>query len=104
MRHEHARAPGLSVAADLLRLQRAATSVSSTCTGEPERAGGRGPQRPSCSASNKRIFQELVISVDHLGLKKLITVAERADGSGYGLVCGQGRLEGSCRGGTTKVR
>ena len=42
---------------------------------------------------NKRIFQELVTSITHLGLKKPITVAERHDGSGYDLVCGQGRLE-----------
>ena len=44
-------------------------------------------------ARNKRIFQELVTSIAHLGLKKPITVAERPDGSGYDLVCGQGRLE-----------
>jgi ParB family transcriptional regulator, chromosome partitioning protein len=42
---------------------------------------------------NKRIFQELVTSISHLGLKKPITVAARPDGSGYDLVCGQGRLE-----------
>jgi ParB family chromosome partitioning protein len=42
---------------------------------------------------NKRIFQELVTSIAHLGLKKPITVAERPDNSGYDLVCGQGRLE-----------
>ena len=42
---------------------------------------------------NKRIFQELVTSIAHLGLKKPITVAARHDGSGYDLVCGQGRLE-----------
>ena len=42
---------------------------------------------------NKRIFQELVTSVAHLGLKKPITVSLRADGIGYDLVCGQGRLE-----------
>ncbi|MGE0705460.1 MAG: plasmid partitioning protein RepB C-terminal domain-containing protein [Pirellulaceae bacterium] len=42
---------------------------------------------------NKRIFQELVISIKNLGLKKPITVAERADSTGYDLVCGQGRLE-----------
>lgn len=42
---------------------------------------------------NKRIFQELVTSIAHLGLKKPITVAERPDESGYDLVCGQGRLE-----------
>jgi ParB family chromosome partitioning protein len=42
---------------------------------------------------NKKIFQELVTSIAHLGLKKPITVAARHDGSGYDLVCGQGRLE-----------
>jgi len=42
---------------------------------------------------NKRIFNELVTSIAHLGLKKPITVAARHDGSGYDLVCGQGRLE-----------
>ena len=42
---------------------------------------------------NKRVFQELVTSIAHLGLKKPITVAARLDGSGYDLVCGQGRLE-----------
>jgi ParB family transcriptional regulator, chromosome partitioning protein len=43
-------------------------------------------------ARNRRVFQELVTSIKHLGLKKPITVAERTDG-GYDLVCGQGRLE-----------
>ena len=42
---------------------------------------------------NKKIFNELVTSIAHLGLKKPITVSARADGSGYDLVCGQGRLE-----------
>ena len=42
---------------------------------------------------NKKIFQELVTSIAHLGLKKPITVAARHDGTGYDLVCGQGRLE-----------
>jgi ParB family chromosome partitioning protein len=42
---------------------------------------------------NKRVFQELVTSIKNLGLKKPITVAERPDGTGYDLVCGQGRLE-----------
>src|SRR3954469_13299872 len=42
---------------------------------------------------NKKIFQELVTSIAHLGLKKPITVAARQDGSGYDLVCGQGRHE-----------
>jgi ParB family transcriptional regulator, chromosome partitioning protein len=34
---------------------------------------------------SKRIFAELVISIAPLGLKKPITVSERADGSGYDL-------------------
>ena len=42
---------------------------------------------------NKRVFQELVTSIANLGLKKPITVSRRADGSGYDLICGQGRLE-----------
>lgn len=42
---------------------------------------------------NKRVFSELVSSIANLGLKKPITVSRRADGSGYDLVCGQGRLE-----------
>lgn len=44
-------------------------------------------------ARNKRVFNELVTSIAHLGLKKPITVSLRSDGSGYDLVCGQGRLE-----------
>jgi ParB family chromosome partitioning protein len=42
---------------------------------------------------NKKIFNELVTSIAHLGLKKPITVSARPDQSGYDLVCGQGRLE-----------
>jgi len=42
---------------------------------------------------NQRVFHELVTSIAHLGLKKPITVARRQNGSGYDLVCGQGRLE-----------
>ena len=42
---------------------------------------------------NKRIFQELVNSIAHLGLKKPITVSQRPGKSRYDLVCGQGRLE-----------
>src|SRR6476620_2017519 len=52
---------------------------------------------------NRRIFQELVTSIAHLGLKKPITVAERPDGSGYDLVCGQGRLEAFVSLGETEV-
>ena len=42
---------------------------------------------------NRRIFNELVASIQRLGLKKPITVAQRPGTSGYDLVCGQGRLE-----------
>src|SRR4051812_25915038 len=42
---------------------------------------------------NQRVFAELVTSIAHLGLKKPITVTHRQSGSGYDLVCGQGRLE-----------
>ena len=52
---------------------------------------------------NKRIFNELVTSIAHLGLKKPITVAERSDGSGYDLVCGQGRLEAFMALGQTEI-
>ena len=52
---------------------------------------------------NKRIFQELVTSIANLGLKKPITVAERPDGSGYDLVCGQGRLEAFVSLGETEI-
>ena len=42
---------------------------------------------------NKRVFQELVTSISHLGLKKPITVSQRRGKAEYDLVCGQGRLE-----------
>lgn len=42
---------------------------------------------------NKRVFQELVTSIAHLGLKKPITVSKRPGRPRYDLVCGQGRLE-----------
>ena len=44
---------------------------------------------------NQKVFQELIESIRVLGLKKPITVAERAaeDGQRYVLVCGQGRME-----------
>lgn len=42
---------------------------------------------------NKQLFADLVKSIANLGLKKPITVSPRTDGSGYLLVCGQGRLE-----------
>ena len=44
-------------------------------------------------ARNKKVFGEIVDSIARLGLKKPITVAGRQDGSGFDLVCGQGRLE-----------
>ncbi|WP_421935599.1 plasmid partitioning protein RepB C-terminal domain-containing protein [Phenylobacterium sp.] len=43
-------------------------------------------------ARNRRVFEELVTSIAHLGLKKPITVSRQPSG-GYNLVCGQGRLE-----------
>ena len=52
---------------------------------------------------NKKIFNELVTSIAHLGLKKPITVSERADRSGYDLVCGQGRLEAFTALGQTEI-
>jgi ParB family chromosome partitioning protein len=42
---------------------------------------------------NKRVFQELVTSIAHLGLKKPITVSQRPGRARYDLACGQGRLE-----------
>src|SRR5580658_10643542 len=42
---------------------------------------------------NRRVFQELVTSIAHLGLKKPITVSQRPGKHRYDLVCGQGRLE-----------
>lgn len=42
---------------------------------------------------NKRVFQELVTSIERLGLKKPITVSQRPGRPRYDLVCGQGRLE-----------
>lgn len=52
---------------------------------------------------NKKIFNELVTSIAHLGLKKPITVSARPDGSGYDLVCGQGRLEAFTALGQTEI-
>jgi ParB family chromosome partitioning protein len=54
-------------------------------------------------ARNKRIFQELVNSIAHLGLKKPITVAQRGKGGRYDLVCGQGRLEAFVALGQTEI-
>jgi ParB family chromosome partitioning protein len=44
-------------------------------------------------ARNRRVFNELVTSIQRLGLKKPITVAQRVGQTTYDLVCGQGRLE-----------
>jgi ParB family chromosome partitioning protein len=52
---------------------------------------------------NKKIFNELVTSIAHLGLKKPITVSARPDQSGYDLVCGQGRLEAFMALGQTEI-
>jgi ParB family transcriptional regulator, chromosome partitioning protein len=41
---------------------------------------------------NKRVFVAIVSNIDHVGLKRPITVTPAADGK-YDLVCGQGRLE-----------
>jgi ParB family chromosome partitioning protein len=44
---------------------------------------------------NQRSFKEIVDNIAHVGLKKPITVTQRAEADGfyYDLVCGQGRLE-----------
>ena len=47
-------------------------------------------------ARNKRRFKELVASVDHLGLKRPITVNAQDGTNEYQLVCGEGRIE-ACR-------
>jgi ParB family chromosome partitioning protein len=52
---------------------------------------------------NKKIFNELVTSIAHLGLKKPITVSARPGRSGYDLVCGQGRLEAFVALGQTEI-
>src|SRR5436309_4823569 len=52
---------------------------------------------------NKKIFNELVTSIEHLGLKRPITVSARPDQSGYDLVCGQGRLEAFVALGQTEI-
>jgi ParB family chromosome partitioning protein len=54
-------------------------------------------------ARNKRVFNELVTSIAHLGLKKPITVSERKGNGGYDLVCGQGRLEAFIALGQTEI-
>ena len=52
---------------------------------------------------NKRVFQELVNSIAHLGLKKPITVSQRPGKTRYDLVCGQGRLEAFIALGQTEI-
>lgn len=52
---------------------------------------------------NKRVFNELVESIAHLGLKKPITVSPNPNGGGYNLVCGQGRLEAFMALGQTEI-
>ena len=42
---------------------------------------------------NRKVFNELVTSISHLGLKRPITVSRRAGTAVFDLVCGQGRLE-----------
>jgi len=54
-------------------------------------------------ARNKRVFQELVDSIAHLGLKKPITVSQRPGKARYDLVCGQGRLEAFIALGQTQI-
>src|ERR1700730_10520882 len=41
---------------------------------------------------NKRLFMTIVVNIEHLGLKRPITITPGTDGK-YDLVCGQGRLE-----------
>src|SRR4051794_35688281 len=52
---------------------------------------------------NRKVFQELMTSIAHLGLKKPITVSARVDPPGYDLVCGQGRLEACTALGETEI-
>jgi len=52
---------------------------------------------------NKKVFAELVASIDAAGLKKPITVRRRPDRSGYDLVCGQGRLEAFVKLGQSEI-
>lgn len=54
-------------------------------------------------ARNKRVFNELVTSIAHLGLKKPITVSPRNGNGTFDLVCGQGRLEAFIALGQTEI-
>lgn len=51
---------------------------------------------------NRRKYEEIVVNISSVGLKKPITVCRRGD-SLYDLVCGQGRLEAFQRLGQTMV-
>lgn len=55
---------------------------------------------------NKYVFDGIVTNISHLGLKKPITVARKAepqDGKEFDLVCGQGRLEAFVALGQTEI-
>jgi ParB family chromosome partitioning protein len=54
-------------------------------------------------ARSKKVFNELVTSIAHLGLKRPITVTKNHDTSGFDLVCGQGRLEAFAALGQTEI-
>ena len=57
-------------------------------------------------ARNKVTFQNIVVNIGHVGLKKPITVCRRepdADGTVYDLACGQGRLEALAALGESKI-
>src|SRR5262245_46591235 len=52
---------------------------------------------------SRKLFNELVTSIAHLGLKRPITVTKNNDTSGFDLVCGQGRLEAFAALGQTQI-
>jgi len=57
-------------------------------------------------ARNKVTFQNIVVNIGNVGLKKPITVCRREpapDGTAYDLACGQGRIEALAALGGTKV-
>lgn len=54
-------------------------------------------------ARNRRIFDELVASIQAVGLKRPITVREKPDGPGFELICGQGRMEAVAALGETHI-
>lgn len=51
---------------------------------------------------NKGVFASIVKNIDHVGLKRPITLTAAEDGQ-YDLVCGQGRLEAYCALGATTI-